>query len=83
MTNDMNETTYHPDPEINAEVALDTLEAEIADLAAGYPPRWWTCPDCLAQHNRGHFGVIGNHRCLRCGYVGDGGVMHDEREPSL
>jgi hypothetical protein len=28
---------YHPDPAINAEVALDALDAERADLAAGIP----------------------------------------------
>lgn len=67
-------TTYHPDATINAEVAADTLEAERADLEAGYPPRAWICP-CGASHSRGHFGSIGIHRCLACGYVGDGGVM--------
>lgn len=35
----MNDVTYHPDPAINAEVATEALEAERADLAAGYPPR--------------------------------------------
>jgi rubredoxin len=71
--------TYHPDPEINAEVAKEVLEAETIDLAAGYPPRWWVCPNCEASHGRGHFGVIGNHRCLNCGYVGDGGVMLESK----
>jgi rubredoxin len=66
---------YHPDPEINAEVVTMALEAERIDLAAGYPPRRWTCPGCGASHRRGHFQVIGVHRCLACGYVGDGGVM--------
>ena len=33
------------------------------------------CPECGASHGRGHFQVIGVHRCLGCGYVGDGGVM--------
>lgn len=66
---------YHPDPEINAGVAADALEAERADLAAGYPPRRWICPDCEIEHRRGHFLTIGTHRCLRCGYVGTGGVM--------
>lgn len=68
---------YHPDPAIAAEVAADVLAAEVADLAAGYPPRAWTCPDCGAEHSRGHFLTIGSHRCLRCGYVGTGGVMAD------
>jgi hypothetical protein len=66
--------SYHPDPEINAVVAADALDAERADLAAGYPPRRWQCP-CGAQHSRGHFGVIGVHRCLSCGYTGTEGVM--------
>lgn len=66
---------YHPDAEINAEIAEAALEAERLDLSAGYPPRLWTCPDCGAGHGRGHFQVIGVHRCLRCGYVGDGGIM--------
>jgi rubredoxin len=69
---------YHPDPEINAEVAADVLEAERADLAAGAMPRRWQCPDCGAEHSRGHFGNIGNHRCLGCGYAGPGGVMLDD-----
>jgi rubredoxin len=68
-------TVYHPDPEINAGVAADALDAERADLAAGYPPRRWVCPKCAAEHGRGHFLNIGQHRCLRCGYVGTGGVM--------
>ena len=67
--------TYHPDPTINAEVAQQTLEAERADLAMGYPPREWKCPDCGASHKRGHFMTIGVHRCLSCGYVGTEGVM--------
>ena len=66
--------SYHPDPEINAGVAALALEAERADLAAGYPPRHWQC-DCGAGHDRGHFMAVGVHRCLACGYVGDGGVM--------
>jgi hypothetical protein len=72
----MNETTYHPDPAINAEVAADALDAEMADLAAGYNPRRWRC-ECGAEHSRGHFQCIGVHRCLKCGYVGEGGVMLD------
>lgn len=71
----MNEpVVYHPDPEINAEVAQQALDAEIFDLAIGYPPRRWICP-CGASHSRGHFGVVGSHRCLRCGYAGGDGVM--------
>ena len=67
-------TTYHPDPTINAEVAADALAAEISDLSMGHPPRRWICP-CGASHSRGHFGAIGIHRCLKCGYVGPDGVM--------
>jgi ribosomal protein L37AE/L43A len=76
----MNRIEYHPDPEINAQVARDTLAAEVADLNAGFPPRRWICPCCHAAHSRGHFMSVGVHRCLRCGYVGEGGVMVDERE---
>lgn len=71
--------TYHPDQEISETVAEEVLEAEFADLAAGYPPRHWTCV-CGVSHARGHFNTIGLHRCLSCGYVGDGGVMWDETE---
>lgn len=77
---------YHPDPDINAGVAQDALDAERADLKAGYPPRRWTCP-CGQSHSRGHFmGQIGVHRCLWCGYVGTGGVMWNpqcEEEPRI
>jgi rubredoxin len=69
---------YHPDPAINEEIAEAALESERLDLAAGYPPRRWTCPDCAASHSRGHFQVIGVHRCLSCGYVGSAGVMSTE-----
>lgn len=69
-------TLYHPDPDVNAGVAADVLLAEEADLAAGYPPRSWTC-DCGESHARGHFLSIGQHRCLACGYVGSGSVMWD------
>ncbi len=68
---------YHPDPAIDTEVTLDATAAERADLAAGYPPRRWTCPNCGAEHGRGHFLAIGTHRCLACGYVGTGGVMSE------
>jgi len=68
---------YHPDPEINAEVAKDAMEAEIFDvMVAGYAPRRWTC-DCGASHSRGFFQAPGVHRCLRCGYVGRGGTLDD------
>lgn len=70
---------YHPDPEINEGVAADALEAEQADLAAGYSPRRWEC-ECGASHARGHFQSIGVHRCLGCGYVGTGGRMIGPRE---
>jgi hypothetical protein len=65
---------YHPDPEINAEVAAEALAAESFDLRAGLPPSEWEC-ECGATHTRGHFQSIGTHRCLKCGYVGHGGVM--------
>lgn len=67
---------YHPDPAINAEIIQAALEGERADLAAGYAPKFWRCPDCGSGHKRGHFMTIGVHRCLGCGYVGDGGTMH-------
>jgi rubredoxin len=75
---------YHPDQEINREVAQEAIIAESIDIGVGYPPRRWTCPDCGASHSRGHAQAIGQHRCLRCGYVGTGGVMWDpqcELEP--
>src|ERR1035438_5926630 len=53
--------TYHPDSEIDAGVRADALDAERADLAAGYPPRRWQC-DCGAEHGRGHFQAVGVHR---------------------
>lgn len=71
----MSPVEYHPDPDINAGVAADVLEAEIIDLRIGYPPRHWTCPDCGRGHSRGHHMAIGRHRCLCCGYEGSGGVM--------
>lgn len=67
-------STVHPDPQIAVEIEADAREAEAADIAAGCPPRRWTC-DCGASHARGHFMSIGVHRCLRCGYVGDGGSI--------
>lgn len=70
---------YHPDHATNEQVAADTLAAEVLDIAAGYPPRRWTC-ECGASHSRGHFYAIRIHRCLSCGYVGDGGVMWEETE---
>jgi hypothetical protein len=65
-----------PDPEINAKIEAQALEGELADLAAGYAPKFWRCPDCGAGHQRGHFQTIGVHRCMGCGYVGTGGTMH-------
>lgn len=66
---------YHPDPQINAEVEAEAIEGECFDMAAGLPPSWWTCPECGKFHNRGFSGTVGNHRCLNCGYTGQGGVM--------
>lgn len=77
----LRDTTYHPDPEISAEVAADVLDAERADLAAGYSPRRWRCPECRTEHDRGHFLGVGQHRCFRCGYVGTGGIMLGPPEP--
>lgn len=71
--------SYHPDPAIDAEVRADALVNERIDLDAGYPPRWWVCPDCGASHRRGWFMSEGTHRCLRCGYVGVFGTMHTNR----
>ena len=70
-------TVYHPDPWINEGVIADAIDAERADLAAGYPPRRWRCI-CGAEHSRGHFGTVGVHRCLSCGYTGTEGVMLDD-----
>lgn len=76
----MTTISYHPDADINEGIAAEALEAERFDLSIGYPPRSWTCP-CGVTHQRGHFGGIGVHRCLACGYVGTAGVMFDESEP--
>ncbi len=67
-------TAVHPDTVIAAELAAEARESERADIAAGYPPRRWRC-DCGAEHGRGHFLTIGQHRCLSCGYVGSGGEV--------
>src|SRR5712672_19406 len=72
-------SAWHPDPAIAAEVEADARAAEAIDVAAGYPPRPWTC-DCGASHQRGHYLTIGTHRCLACGYVGPGGAL---REPPI
>lgn len=64
-----------PEPIVSADVARDAA-AELADMAAGIPPRRWRCPMCGATHDRGHF-VIGGHRCLDCRYVGAGGDLLD------
>jgi hypothetical protein len=67
-------------PILARELAADTLDAECADLAAGYPPRRWQC-DCGAEHGRGFFLAVGVHRCLGCGYVGTDGVMFGTSNP--
>lgn len=74
---------YHPDATIDAEVRADALDADLADLAAGYAARWWVCPDCGASHQRGYFGSFGVHRCLGCGYVGEGGTTHTNRPVAI
>ena len=66
---------YHPDPEVNEELVALALENERVDLAAGFPPKFWRC-ECGAGHSRGHFQIVGVHRCMWCGYVGTGGTMH-------
>lgn len=71
---------YHPDPDISAEIEAESAESERLDLKAGYPPRWWQCPQCGASHGRGHFESIGTHRCLGCGYAGGGGLVAETRE---
>lgn len=72
--------SYHPDPEINAEVVRDAADAERSDVRSGYPPRRWMCPDCGASHERGFFPLgTDAHRCLRCGYLGVGGVLWDPK----
>lgn len=66
---------YHPDQEINAEIAVQAAEGEEFDVfTVGYPPRRWQC-GCGASHDRGHYQSPGVHRCLRCGYVGTGGAL--------
>src|SRR6478735_1570775 len=67
---------YHPDPEINEGIAADARGGEAYNLSVGLAPAAWEC-ECGAAHNRGHFQSIGVHRCLRCGYVGDGGRLMD------
>lgn len=69
------DSMYHPDPEINLAIEEESMESERIDLEAGYAPRRWRCPDCKAEHSRGHFMSIGVHRCLRCGYCGPKGLM--------
>ena len=65
---------FHPDPAILAELELEARIAEAFDVTAGYQPRRWTC-QCGAAHARGHFPYVGSHRCMRCGYVGEGGSL--------
>jgi hypothetical protein len=77
---DISATTYHPDPEINAVIALDAINAEVLDLRAGLPPRAWRCPSCESEHSRGPLTNGRQHRCLRCGYIGEGGRLADESE---
>lgn len=72
-------TPAHPDPEIAAELEQEARGSERVDVAAGYTPRRWRC-DCGAEHGRGHFGTVGVHRCLACGYVGQGGTLIEPPE---
>lgn len=68
-------TTYHPDREINAGVALDAAQGELVDIRAGLPARRWRCR-CGTEHSRGPQ-PNGGHRCLSCGYIGSEGVLLD------
>lgn len=71
---------YHPDPEINDDVAGDAMQGELYSIAAGLPPSPWEC-ECGASHARGFYPVGGMaHRCLRCGYVGANGRLMDPNE---
>lgn len=70
---------YHPDPVVDAQIRADALAGELRDLEVGYPARWWRCPQCQATHRRGFFLGFGQHRCLRCGYVGERGTIHTNR----
>jgi hypothetical protein len=72
---------YHPDPEINAEVALERARGELLDIRAGYPVSRWTCPDCGRSHRRGFMPGSLAHRCLWCGYVGTGGFIEPAPGP--
>lgn len=48
-------------------------DAELNENEKGWR-HYWRCP-CGAGHSRGYFPVgTTNHRCLRCGYVGAGGI---------
>jgi len=69
---------YHPDAEINEEIAADVQAGEEANLAAGFLPSPWEC-ECGAQYNRGHT-TLGVHRCLRCGEYRDDGRLLDPAE---
>jgi hypothetical protein len=71
----MPDAMYHPDPEIDRDIRIEAHQNEVFDLSVGYSPRRWLC-DCGAAHRRGWFMSEGVHRCLRCGYVGEGGTMH-------
>ena len=58
-------TTYHPDPEIDAEVRADAAAGARADLAAGLPCH--CCPQCGRTHDRGYVDGHSVYRCLHCG----------------
>jgi hypothetical protein len=70
---------YHPDDEIDAGVTADAHEAEQANLAAGFLPSPWEC-ECGAAHARGPIEGGAVHRCLNCGYVGEGGRYMEAAE---
>lgn len=77
MSTEKQEGRYHPDPEINEEIAEDARTGEtLSVFTLGLPPSPWEC-ECGAAHDRGHFQLFNAHRCLRCGYIGRGGRLMD------
>lgn len=57
--------SYHPDPQIDAEIRVDAAIGAQADIAAGLVPT--ACVLCGHAHQRGAF--HGYYRCLYCGEV--------------
>jgi len=75
----MRAIVYHPDPDINESVRVQTIEGDREGMQAGHPPLRWCCPECARSHSRGYFLAVGQHRCLWCGYQGAGGVLWDPK----